>query len=277
MNRASVVIIAIFIFVFPRNSSSNIENGLSGNFSFYFLNQQWIQEFCEERPVACSLSSVSDRKSFTLHGLWPQHSKKEYPSYCSRSPGCKTIKPCDLDWESLTVEVKNFLMDNMPINTIDLAKHEWKKHGTCSGLTQQVYFETAQKVFNILKTKKIILNNIGNYVSYADIQNQYNNSIMAQCDNESDKNYLYSLTSYWRKDGSQLYFDYRKENIPLNNCSNISQIYIRGIPQSHGNKQEVQWVVGVITVCATLITFGVIGAIIGYMIYKKRSTQYEHL
>ena len=280
MNIVSATIISILMLVISRDSRSNIENGLSGNFSFYFLNQQWIQEFCEVNPEKCNSFSGLDKKSFTLHGLWPQYNQKKYPSYCLHSPGCRTKKPCDLDWENLTDNVKLFLMDNMPINTTGMANYEWKKHGTCSGLTQKEYFDLVEKTFTLIRTQKIILNSIGTYISYADIQKQYNNSVMIQCHNDGDKYYLYSLTSYWGKDSTQLHFDYRKDSLPLNNCYNMTQIYIRGLPQDHNNTQEVKWVVGVITVItvgATVVTLGIIGTIIGYMIYKKRSNQYGNL
>ena len=277
MNAVLVTIIAILMLAISRNSISNIENGLSGNFSFYFLNQQWIQEFCEVKPKACNSSLDIEEKPFTFHGLWPQYNQRKYPSYCSHSPGCKTEKPCDLDWESLTDQVKKFLMENIPINTIWLANHEWKKHGTCSGLTQKEYFEIAEKIFTMIETKKVILDSVGTYISYAEIQKQYNNSVMIQCYNDAGKNYLYSLTSYWRKDSAQLYFDYREEDLSLNNCSSITQIYIRGLPQAHSNNQKIKWVVSVITTGATVVTFGIIGTIIGYTIYKSRSNRYENL
>jgi hypothetical protein len=175
--------------------------------------------------------------------------------------------------ENLTDSIKSFLMENIPINTVGLANHEWRKHGTCSGLTQEKYFELVKKTFTLMKTKKVILDNIGAYITYADIQKQYNNSVMIQCHNDGDKNYLYSLTSYWGKNGAQLHYDYRNEDLSLNNCSGIAQIYIRASPQDHSNIHEIKWTVGVITTGAAVVTIGIIGTIIGYMIYKGRSNR----
>ena len=69
--------------------------------------------------------------NFTLHGLWPQPRSKQN---CSNS--YKKL-PKDL-WEELK--------EVMPGAVSGLAKHEWRKHGSCYGTSQERYFQDAIKL-----------------------------------------------------------------------------------------------------------------------------------
>ena len=64
---------------------------------------------------------------FIVHGLWPQF-EKGYPEFCANDDGRVDRK---IEEEMRTI---------MP--SVGLIRHQWKKHGTCSGLSQQDYFET---------------------------------------------------------------------------------------------------------------------------------------
>jgi len=68
---------------------------------------------------------------FTLHGLWPQPRSKQN---CSNS--YKRL-PKDL-WEELK--------EVMPGAVSGLAKHEWRKHGSCYGKSEEGYFKDAIKL-----------------------------------------------------------------------------------------------------------------------------------
>ena len=92
----------------------------------------WLNGFCKANPKKtvcinrkhgdCSLSH------FTLHGLWPK--RKEY---CSKEP----LK--------LSKHFMKILQKYMPGAKYGLAKHEWKKHGTCFGTDSETYFTEAIK------------------------------------------------------------------------------------------------------------------------------------
>ncbi|QHS50640.1 ribonuclease T2 [Edaphobacter sp. 12200R-103] len=95
------------------------------NFDYYLLNLSWSPEFCHSHPsdIQCSQHST-----FVLHGLWPENNDGSYPESCSRAPG-----PSDPSQYS----------DIYP--DASLLQHEWKTHGTCSGLTPDAFFHLARR------------------------------------------------------------------------------------------------------------------------------------
>ena len=82
---------------------------------------------------------LPDGSGFVLHGLWPQNNDGSYPTFCSDAPA-----PADLA-KSLDI-------------TPDLAllKHEWAKHGTCSGVSGTRFFQMEHTAFGSLKTPQAL-------------------------------------------------------------------------------------------------------------------------
>jgi ribonuclease T2 len=103
------------------------------DFDFYVLSLSWSPGFCatsagRNDPQQCG----PDRHfAFVLHGLWPQYERSGWPENCS------TAK---VDEE--TVERMLTIMPSRP-----LVRHEWEKHGTCSGLSGEAYFTQAADAF----------------------------------------------------------------------------------------------------------------------------------
>jgi ribonuclease T2 len=103
----------------------------SQSFDYYLLNLSWSPEFCHSHPTnaQCSIHST-----FVLHGLWPQNANGSYPQNCSSAPG-----PADPSKYS----------DIYP--DPGLLQHEWKTHGTCSGLAPDAYFTAARKALQSVR------------------------------------------------------------------------------------------------------------------------------
>lgn len=100
----------------------------AAQFDFYLLNLSWSPEFCHSHPTAAECAAHS---TFVLHGLWPQNNNGSYPQNCSSAPG-----PSDPSQFS----------DIYPDPS--LLEHEWKTHGTCSGLPPDDFFSSARKAFH---------------------------------------------------------------------------------------------------------------------------------
>lgn len=113
------------------------ERNVAGQFDYYALVLSWS-------PTYCSTSGDNDdqqcnrpdgrRFSFIVHGLWPQY-EKGYPEMCRTER--KPYVPQPLIDKTL---------DIMPSGRLII--HEYRKHGTCSGLSPEGYFSTARKLFN---------------------------------------------------------------------------------------------------------------------------------
>ncbi|MBO0742096.1 MAG: ribonuclease T2 [Hyphomicrobiaceae bacterium] len=108
-----------------------------GSFDYYLLSLSWSPTYCadlsEERWDPQCSSARGRPYAFVLHGLWPQY-ERGWPSNC-RSP----------DRGYVPGEVADRMLDIMPSRR--LVFHEYRTHGTCSGLGVDAYFELARQLF----------------------------------------------------------------------------------------------------------------------------------
>ena len=104
-----------------------------GQFDFYVLSLSWSPSFCAEAAERGGRSGGAQcgarPYSFVVHGLWP-HYVKGFPEYCQ--------VPSPRLYHGIVSE----MLDLMPAPR--LIYNEWDKHGTCSGLSPQAYFETVR-------------------------------------------------------------------------------------------------------------------------------------
>jgi ribonuclease T2 len=112
----------------PRAAALALPPAAAQNFDYYLLNISWSPEFCYGHPTA---TECAQRPTFVLHGLWPQNTDGTYPQNCSNAPG-----PADPSQYS----------DIYP--DAGLLQHEWRTHGTCSGLSPDTFFTAARAAFH---------------------------------------------------------------------------------------------------------------------------------
>ncbi len=101
-----------------------------GQFDFYVLALSWSPGFCE---VSGSRNKQCDKGSglgFVVHGLWPQ-TEQGYPSFCE--PGGRFAPRAAVE------EARGLFPDD------NLARYQWRKHGTCSGEAPSAYFRAVQR------------------------------------------------------------------------------------------------------------------------------------
>ena len=96
-------------------------------FDYYLLNLSWSPEFCYSHKSAPECGRGA---TFVLHGLWPQNVDGSYPQNCNDAPG--PTNPSQFS-------------DIYPDQ--GLLEHEWRTHGTCSGLSPDAFFNTARTAF----------------------------------------------------------------------------------------------------------------------------------
>ncbi|SJM35904.1 ribonuclease T2 family protein [Mesorhizobium delmotii] len=114
----------------------------------YVLALSWQPAFCETKPskTECKAQTAAgfDATHFTLHGLWPQPNGN---FYCQVAAADKANdNPAhwqDLPPVELEPNTRSELDQVMPGTASDLDRHEWIKHGTCYGKSQQAYFSDA--------------------------------------------------------------------------------------------------------------------------------------
>jgi ribonuclease T2 len=108
-----------------------------GDFDYYLLALSWSPTYCadvgeERRDPQCSFAGGRPY-AFVLHGLWPQY-ERGWPSNC-RSP----------DRGYVPGPVADRMLDIMPSKR--LLFHEYRTHGTCSGLGVDGYFDLARQLY----------------------------------------------------------------------------------------------------------------------------------
>ncbi len=121
---------AWFLFVTPAEAQYGGRGGEPGNFDFYVLSLSWSPGWCtiEGDNKGSSQCEPGKGYGFVLHGLWPQYDRG-FPSNCSSVERSPTRAAMDVARGAYPEE--------------GLARYEWRKHGTCSGLDPRSYFEAA--------------------------------------------------------------------------------------------------------------------------------------
>ncbi|MCW5963161.1 MAG: ribonuclease T2 [Bryobacterales bacterium] len=110
----------------------------SAAFDYYVLALSWSPQHCAT-PAGNrdSTQCMGPRPfGFIVHGLWPQY-ERGWPEDCGGGP-------------SLSPTTIRSMMDIMPSER--LIRHEWRKHGTCSGLAPNDYFALTRKAFSVFQT-----------------------------------------------------------------------------------------------------------------------------
>ena len=98
-----------------------------GEFDFYVLALSWSPTWCETAEAAdeSRQCEAGAGHRFIVHGLWPQH-ERGYPEFCAgRRP------------ERIPAALAEDMQDIMPDR--DLVFSQWRKHGTCTGLSPADY------------------------------------------------------------------------------------------------------------------------------------------
>jgi len=112
--------------------------GEAGDFDYYLLSLSIAPSFCtlsgatQAKQECRSLTQAAFQQTpLTVHGLWPNHVRVSV----NRQPhDCRGAA-----FGPLPEEVEASLQRFMPGGP-GLQRHEWQKHGACSGLSPEAYF-----------------------------------------------------------------------------------------------------------------------------------------
>ncbi|MFK7875504.1 MAG: ribonuclease T [Paracoccaceae bacterium] len=114
----------------------------SGEFDYYVLALSWSPNWCELEGDARN-SPQCDAKhdhGWVLHGLWPQF-HKGWPAFCPTTQRAPS--------RAMTKDMGDIM------GTSGLAWHQWKKHGTCSGLSARDYYALSRDAYQTVTRPQI--------------------------------------------------------------------------------------------------------------------------
>lgn len=119
-------ILALFI---PASAAADEERPRV--FDYYVLAMSWSPTFCGSKNARAEREQCAPGRkfAFVVHGLWPQYAEG-WPDFC------------DTGERWVSEEQIDRMMDIMPSKKLII--HQWRKHGSCSGLSQEDYFETTR-------------------------------------------------------------------------------------------------------------------------------------
>ncbi|MBU2956927.1 ribonuclease T2 [Paracoccus sp. 1_MG-2023] len=114
----------------------------AGDFDYYVLALSWQPSWCsatgDDRDAPeCDGGTGRD---FSVHGLWPQY-EDGWPQDCAtpeRDPSRRESQA---------------MSDVM--GSGGLAWYQWKKHGRCSGLSSQAYYDATRKAYESLEIPEV--------------------------------------------------------------------------------------------------------------------------
>lgn len=109
-------------------------SGTAGVFDYYVLSLSWSPEYCAS-PRRDDEPQCARPYAFVAHGLWPQH-ERSWPADCASR-------------ERVPEATIERLLPIMPSRSLIL--HEWRKHGTCSGLGADRYFAAIERSFGSIR------------------------------------------------------------------------------------------------------------------------------
>ena len=142
----------------------------------YVLSLSWEPSFCAghggKAECAAETPKGFDASHFTLHGLWPDPRE-----YCGVPAQAIAADKAD-DWSALpavTLSAANRarLKQLMPGTQSLLERHEWVKHGTCSGVDADAYFGRALnfvETINASPMQALFAGNVGRVVTLEEVR-----------------------------------------------------------------------------------------------------------
>ncbi|MDE4132594.1 ribonuclease T2 [Phaeobacter sp. QD34_3] len=118
----------------PGHAESDRDREISGEFDYYVLSLSWSPNWCAIEGDAKGSDQCDDRHDhgWTLHGLWPQY-HRGWPDFC------RTVEAPPSRRQ--TAEMADIM------GSPGLAWHQWKKHGSCSGLSSTQYFALSREAY----------------------------------------------------------------------------------------------------------------------------------
>jgi len=106
----------------------------AGVFDYFTLSLSWSPTYCGSPAGTDDQQQCSPgrRYAFVVHGLWPQY-ERGWPESCATRE----------TW--VDQKIIDSMLDIMPSKKLII--HEWKKHGSCAGVSVADYFRATRLLF----------------------------------------------------------------------------------------------------------------------------------
>jgi len=146
-----ILVVSLCAVAFGRKGKGLDPFGDAGDFEEYELSMSCAPSWCGNPSNRAHAGDVECNGNYglILHGLWPNYNPPRqnhgWPQFCPSAYNPSTTELQHIlhgisDWTTIAPEYGQ------------LIDHEWERHGTCSGLAPQAYFELA---FNLARERVV--------------------------------------------------------------------------------------------------------------------------
>ncbi|WP_320177150.1 ribonuclease T2 [Roseovarius pacificus] len=131
----------LFVFLLLAGMARS-EGGPPGAFDYYVLSLSWSPTWCalEGDARGSPQCDASADHGWVLHGLWPQY-HRGWPSHCQTAE-----RPPS---RAMTAGMADIM------GTSGLAWYQWKKHGSCSGLSALAYYALSRRAYESVNRPEV--------------------------------------------------------------------------------------------------------------------------
>eukprot|EP00904_Undaria_pinnatifida_P003208 jgi/Undpi1/12889/HiC_scaffold_7.g02555.m1 len=171
--------------VVNENEVFAVKGGTPGDFGLYIFAMSWKAEWCYHQIYpGCKAPRGFWEDNLTIHGLWPDYGDGTYPTTCTKEAydHDRVVNAVGLDvletmWPNIQVP------ENAGTKYDSFWEHEWTKHGTCTGLTQEAYFSAALSLLKgRFETPPQLTQNVGGHTTRVELEDAYGGDGMAVLD-----------------------------------------------------------------------------------------------
>lgn len=132
-----LTLVLVLLLVLTAAKRPRRDSAAPSAFDYYLLVLSYAPDFCDQPtgykdPRECA---AGRKVGFVVHGLWPQGENSRGPQNCGSSP--------------VPVRIVNQMLAYIPGSS--LIQHEWKAHGSCSGMSADDYFAAIRKARDAVK------------------------------------------------------------------------------------------------------------------------------
>jgi len=122
------------LFVTISGLPAQADDDRTGVFDYYVVSLSWSPNWCAIEGDArdSPQCDAGSGHGWILHGLWPQY-QRGYPDFCQTAerPPSRTM----------TRDMADIM------GTSGLAWHQWRKHGSCTGLSAPAYYALSREAY----------------------------------------------------------------------------------------------------------------------------------
>jgi len=183
----------------------------SGDFEVYVLEQQWLPRVCCNTPTRHPCPDMEGNygaEHMVFHLLKPVYDPSRmvknkhfyWPQYCDAFSRCSRRNPppglCQVDLPLADLFQTEQFKDLAPRYTEEQSVHEeWCRHGSCSGLSPEQYFEYGFNLAQTIGTPSMVTEFSGQSVSKKLLSQAFGEKALLVCDDGG----LESVRTCWQR------------------------------------------------------------------------------